>query len=69
MFGNRSLLSHIQILKSQPHVTLVDGSHASVVGIDTSSPLPTLPLSSVLHYHNGPLIYFLLTNSPIVLIA
>ena len=47
--GNRSLLSHIQILKFLPPITLVDGSHTSIAGIGTTSPPPTLPLSSILH--------------------
>ena len=49
MSSNHSLLSHIQTLKSLPPVTLANGSHASVVDIGTASPLPTLPLSSILH--------------------
>ena len=49
MSGNHSLLSHVQTSQSLPPVTLADGSQTSIMDIGTALPLPTLPLSYILH--------------------
>ena len=46
--GNPSLFSKLSFPKTTHHITLADGSKTQAAGIGQASPLPSLPLNSVL---------------------
>ena len=52
MTGNSSLFSTFQSQPSPSTVTLADGSHSCVLGLDTIVPTPSIPLTLVLSLPN-----------------
>ena len=52
MTGNSSLFSTFQSQPSPSTVTLANGSHSCVLGLDTIVPTPSIPLTSVLSLPN-----------------
>nr|XP_009785731.1 PREDICTED: uncharacterized protein LOC104233960 [Nicotiana sylvestris] len=52
--GNKSLFTSISYSQSLPTVTMVNGSQAMTTAIGQASPLPSLPLDSVLYVPGSP---------------
>ena len=54
IFGNKDLFSSLTFPSPLPIITLANGSQTIAKGIDSSCPLPSLPLTSVLYVPDFP---------------
>ena len=52
--GNKDLFSSLTITSPLPMITLVNGTQTMAKGIESASPLPSLPLTSVIYVPNSP---------------
>ena len=52
--GNKDILSYLTFTSPLPLVTLANGSQTIAKGIDSTCPLPSLPLASVLYVLDSP---------------